>query len=97
MTSSGMRATKSYRYLAHNIGGEENVGHTIKDHIKFINRVKLRSIEGGDTVTLIDMIQDQAEEDSDFFYKVRMGDEGRLTHIFWRDSMMKEDYDIYGD
>ncbi|KAL8507989.1 hypothetical protein ACS0TY_018512 [Phlomoides rotata] len=97
MISSGMRATESYRYLAHTVGGEENVGHTIKDHINFINRVKSRSIEGGDTVTLIDMIQDQAEEESDFFYKVKMDDEGRLAHIFWRDSMMKEDYDIYGD
>ncbi|KAL8529865.1 hypothetical protein ACS0TY_007067 [Phlomoides rotata] len=97
MTSSRMRATESYRYLAHTVGGEENVGHTIKDHINFINRVKSRSIEGGDTVTLIDMIQDQAEEESDFFYKVKMDDEDRPTHIFWRDSMMKEDYDIYGD
>ncbi|KAL8518918.1 hypothetical protein ACS0TY_010032 [Phlomoides rotata] len=97
MTSSGMRATESYRYLAHTIGGEENVGHTIKDHINFINRVKSRSIEGGDTVTLIDMIQDQAEEESDIFYKVKIDDERRLAHIFWRDSMMKEDYDIYGD
>ncbi|KAL8466228.1 hypothetical protein ACS0TY_035370 [Phlomoides rotata] len=67
MTSSGMRATESYRYLAHTVGGEENVGHTIKDHINFINRVKSRSIEGGDTITLIDMIQDQAEEESASF------------------------------
>ncbi|KAL8527943.1 hypothetical protein ACS0TY_005671 [Phlomoides rotata] len=43
MTSSGMRATESYRYLAHTVGGEENVGHIIKDHINFINRVKSRT------------------------------------------------------
>ncbi|KAL8461597.1 hypothetical protein ACS0TY_032903 [Phlomoides rotata] len=58
---------------------------------------KLKNIEGGDAATLIDMIQDQDEEESDFFYKVRMDDEGKLAHIFWRDSMMKEDYAIYGD
>ncbi|KAL8474795.1 hypothetical protein ACS0TY_031288 [Phlomoides rotata] len=92
-----MRATESFRYLAHNAGGEENVGHTIRDHINFVKKWKLKNIEGGDAATLIDMIQDQDEEESDFFYNVRMDDEGKLAHIFWRDSMMKEDYVIYGD
>ncbi|KAL8456255.1 hypothetical protein ACS0TY_034462 [Phlomoides rotata] len=97
MTSSGMRATESFRYLAHNVGGEENVGHTMKDHINFVNRLKSNIIEAGDAETVLDMLQDQEAEENDFFYKIKMDDEGRLANIFWRDSMMKEDYEIYGD
>ncbi|KAL8523796.1 hypothetical protein ACS0TY_013680 [Phlomoides rotata] len=97
MTSSGMRATESFRYLAHNVGGEENVGHTMKDHINFVNRLKSNIIEAGDAETVFDMLQDQEVEENDFFYKIKMDDEGRLANIFWRDSMMKEDYEIYGD
>ncbi|KAL8514434.1 hypothetical protein ACS0TY_013518 [Phlomoides rotata] len=97
MTSSGMRATESFRYLAHNVGGEENVGHTMKDHINFVNRLKSNIIEAGDAETVLDMLQDQEVEENDFFYKIKMDDEGRLANIFWRDSMMKEDYEIYGD
>ncbi|XP_073133451.1 protein FAR1-RELATED SEQUENCE 5-like [Henckelia pumila] len=38
MISSGMRATDSYRYMVHEAGGEENVGHTLTDHMNFVNR-----------------------------------------------------------
>ncbi|KAL8475156.1 hypothetical protein ACS0TY_030802 [Phlomoides rotata] len=97
MLSSGLRATKSFRYMAYNVGGEENVGHTLKDHMNFVNKLKMNNIEGGDVVRVIDMIQEQDEEEDGFFFKVKMDDDGRLSNLFWRDSMMREDYEIYGD
>ncbi|KAL8498624.1 hypothetical protein ACS0TY_021822 [Phlomoides rotata] len=58
MTSSGMRATESFRYLAHNAGGEENVAgksipwrHNITR--KFYNLV-LRSEDNEDAIKIIE-------------------------------------------
>ncbi|KAL8535285.1 hypothetical protein ACS0TY_011055 [Phlomoides rotata] len=45
MTSSGIRPADSYEYLAHSAGGEEEVGHTMKDHMNFVNREKMKNIE----------------------------------------------------
>ncbi|KAL8456872.1 hypothetical protein ACS0TY_034096 [Phlomoides rotata] len=67
MTSSIIRPADSYRYLAHSAGGEEQVGHTMKDHLNFVNHEKIKIIEGGDAKT------------------------------FMKDSMMQEDFGIYGD
>ncbi|KAL8511299.1 hypothetical protein ACS0TY_017922 [Phlomoides rotata] len=67
MLSSGLIATQSFRYMAYNVGGEENVGHTLKDHMNFVNKLKMNNIEGGDAARVIDMIQDQDEEEDGFF------------------------------
>ncbi|XP_073148054.1 protein FAR1-RELATED SEQUENCE 5-like [Henckelia pumila] len=97
MISSGMRATDSYRYMVHEAGGEENVGHTLMDHMNFVNRWKMNAIEGGDAQKVIEMLQQEDAKDNDFFFRVKLDGDGRLCNVFWRDSMMKEDYDIFGD
>ncbi|XP_056694914.1 protein FAR1-RELATED SEQUENCE 5-like [Spinacia oleracea] len=35
--------------------------------------------------------------DPEFFFRVRLNAEGKVECLFWRDSMMREDYKIYGD
>ncbi|XP_073152030.1 protein FAR1-RELATED SEQUENCE 5-like [Henckelia pumila] len=67
MISSGMRATDSYRYMVHEAGGEENVGHTLMDHMNFVNRWKMNAIEGGDAQKVIEMLQQEDAKDNDFF------------------------------
>ncbi|KAL8470562.1 hypothetical protein ACS0TY_033199 [Phlomoides rotata] len=94
---SSIRPAEFYRYLAHNAGGEDRVGHTMKDHKKFVNHEKMKNIEGGNAKTFMELIQKQEDEETNFFYKVQMNEEGRLLNIFWRDSMMQEDFGIYGD
>ncbi|KAH6762432.1 hypothetical protein C2S52_019865 [Perilla frutescens var. hirtella] len=69
MISSGMRASDSYQYMEKEAGGEHLVGHTMKDHLNFVNRMKMSAIEVGDAQSFIDML----------------------------DSMMYEDYHLYGD
>ncbi|KAH6804556.1 hypothetical protein C2S51_032803 [Perilla frutescens var. frutescens] len=48
MISSGMRASDSYRYMTKEAGGEHLVGHTMKDHLNFVNGMKMSAIEVGD-------------------------------------------------
>ncbi|KAL2921463.1 Protein FAR1-RELATED SEQUENCE 5 [Bienertia sinuspersici] len=42
----GIRPSDSYRYLCAEAGGEEYVGGTLRDHMNFINRLKMKEIEG---------------------------------------------------
>lgn len=94
MISSGMKAPD---YMAYEAGGQEDVGHTMRDHINFVTHMKMEKIESGDAQTFIDMIQEESELDQKFFYSIKLDSEARLASIFWRDSLMKEDYTIYGD
>ncbi|KAL3622242.1 hypothetical protein CASFOL_033653 [Castilleja foliolosa] len=97
MISSGMKATDSFGYMAEEAGGEQCLGHTRVDHLNYVNRLKMRVIEAGDTQTLYDTLNQDAADDPGFFFRIKVDDEGRLCNVFWRDSMMKEDYMIYGD
>lgn len=57
----------------------------------------MKSIEGGDAQSLIETMYEQLAKDPEFFFRVRLDKFGKVTSIFWRDSMMLEDYKIYGD
>ncbi|KAK9740929.1 hypothetical protein RND81_03G071800 [Saponaria officinalis] len=56
-----------YRFLSTSCGGDENVGHTQKDHFNFVNKLKMKAIEGGDAQTVIEMLQKRQAEDPGFF------------------------------
>ncbi|KAK9665843.1 hypothetical protein RND81_14G140100 [Saponaria officinalis] len=87
MTQAMVPPSVQYRVVAVTSGGEEFVGHTKRDHINF----------GGDASTLVNFLNKRQTEDPGFFYRIEFGEGGRLCHLFWRDSMMKEDYLLYHD
>ncbi|KAH6777472.1 hypothetical protein C2S51_008784 [Perilla frutescens var. frutescens] len=97
MISSRLGPTDSYRYMSKEAGGDHLIGHTLKDHINFVNRMRMSAIEAGDAQTLIDRLFQEGVEDGDFFYRFKLNSDGRLSDVFWRDSMMCEDYHLYGD
>ncbi|KAL2926769.1 Protein FAR1-RELATED SEQUENCE 5 [Bienertia sinuspersici] len=97
MQESGLRPMESYRYMITEAGGEDCIGHTIRDHLNYCNRLKMKPIEGGDAQAVIDKLYQNMSDDMEFFFRVRVDGYGRVSSIFWRDSMMKEDYNIYGD
>ncbi|XP_056685438.1 protein FAR1-RELATED SEQUENCE 1-like [Spinacia oleracea] len=78
-------------------GGEENLGHSKKDHLNYCTRLKMKQIEGGDAQAVTDIMYLELEGDPNFFFRFRLDEEGKLRSLFWRDSMMMEDYGIYGD
>ncbi|KAL8472569.1 hypothetical protein ACS0TY_029683 [Phlomoides rotata] len=97
MISSGMKPTDSFRYMAHDAGGEDCIGHTLRDHMNYVNRLRMEAIEGGDANSMIEILYEQASQETDFFFRIRHDNMGRLCSVFWRDSMMREDYNVYGD
>ncbi|XP_056698423.1 protein FAR1-RELATED SEQUENCE 5-like [Spinacia oleracea] len=54
-------------------------------------------IDGKDSQTLVNKLYDLPSIDPEFLFRVRLNDEGKVECLFWRDSMMREDYKIYGD
>ncbi|KAH6826511.1 hypothetical protein C2S53_014724 [Perilla frutescens var. hirtella] len=57
----------------------------------------MSAIEAGDAQTLIDRLCQEGVEDGNFFYRFKLNSDAGLSDVFWRDSMMSEDYQIYGD
>ncbi|KAK9663817.1 hypothetical protein RND81_14G000400 [Saponaria officinalis] len=97
MTEAQVAPSVQFRAAAAVAGGEVFVGHTKRDHINFVTRLKTLSIEGGDAATLINLLTSRQAEDPGFFFRVQFDEDGRLCHLFWRDSMMKEDYLLFHD
>ena len=40
---------------------------------------------------------EEAKKDSEFYYGVRLDQDGKIVALFWCDRMMREDYRIYKD
>ncbi|CAA0831418.1 Protein FAR1-RELATED SEQUENCE 5 [Striga hermonthica] len=68
-----------------------------EDHLNIVKQLNMSGIEGRDAQRLLDALCQQNAEDKDFFFRVKLDDFGRLCNVFWRDSLMKEDYRMYGD
>ncbi|XP_021738365.1 protein FAR1-RELATED SEQUENCE 5-like [Chenopodium quinoa] len=97
---SGLKPTEAYNLMTNEAGGEDLLGHTLRDHLNYISRRKMKEIEGGDAQTVIDNLYKRQAEEEDFFFRFKLGGDqntNRLTTIYCRDSEMKEYFDIYGD
>ncbi|XP_057547361.1 protein FAR1-RELATED SEQUENCE 5-like [Amaranthus tricolor] len=94
---ANIKPTTAYRYLLKDAGGDEFVGHTLHDHINCVNRIRMKAIECGDAQSVIDQLICDGEKDPQFFYRVRLNEQGQLSALFTCDGMMREDYKIYGD
>ncbi|XP_057251765.1 uncharacterized protein LOC104896758 [Beta vulgaris subsp. vulgaris] len=96
MTEASMRPAVQYRYECHQYGGAEALGHTSRDHYNFVNRLKMKAIEGGDAQVVIDKLSQRAAHEDDFFIGLNwIAWVGCV--MCWRDSMMKDDYELYED
>ncbi|KAK9668709.1 hypothetical protein RND81_13G080100 [Saponaria officinalis] len=71
--------------------------HTRKDHYKFVSKLKMNDILVGDAHNLVDKFCKQKNVEPEFFFRFQIDNDNRLTSIFWRDSMMREDFEVYGD
>ncbi|XP_056685580.1 protein FAR1-RELATED SEQUENCE 5-like [Spinacia oleracea] len=97
MSECGLRPMESYRYMSTETGGDDCVGHTMIDHLNYCYKLKMKQIDGKDSQTLVNKLYDIQSIDPEFFFRVRLNAEGKVECLFWRDSMMTEDYKIYGD
>ncbi|KAK9726864.1 hypothetical protein RND81_05G242200 [Saponaria officinalis] len=85
ITDARVPAAVQYRFLSTSCGGDENVGHTQKDHFNFVNRLKMKAIEGGDAQTVIEMLQKRQADDPCFFFRFKLDDNCREDYLLYHD------------
>lgn len=97
MVDSGIKPMQAYNFLCNEAGSEEVVGHTKRDHLNYVTQYRIRMVEGKDMQSVLDILQQKADNDPAFFYRLKFGEHNNIVSYFWRDSMMLEDFKAYGD
>ncbi|XP_021721975.1 protein FAR-RED IMPAIRED RESPONSE 1-like [Chenopodium quinoa] len=69
----------AYNYITNEAGGEECVGHTKRDHLNYVSRVKMSMVEGGNMQNVLDTLQERADNDPSFFYRLKFGEENNVS------------------
>ena len=92
-----VRHTTAYKYLAKHVGETECVGHTLRDHLNYVNSLRMKEVKGGDAQTVIRQLIMCAQKDNGFFWNMKLDGDAKLVALFWCNSLIKEDFRIYGD
>ena len=48
-----IKPSTTSRYLANHAGGAECVEYTLRDHLNYVNKLRMKEIEGRDAQTII--------------------------------------------
>uniref|UniRef100_A0A803MDV1 Protein FAR1-RELATED SEQUENCE n=1 Tax=Chenopodium quinoa TaxID=63459 RepID=A0A803MDV1_CHEQI len=65
---SGLKPMESFNYMLNDAGGEDAIGHIVKDHMNYCYKLKIKAIEGGDSQVVCDKLQEAYSEDPNFFF-----------------------------
>ncbi|KAL6128149.1 hypothetical protein ACLB2K_071505 [Fragaria x ananassa] len=87
----------AYEFIALQVGGPEFVGFMLKDLYNKLDEVKRNNMKRGDAKSAIDWLRMKGREEGHFFGRFTPDWEGRLAHLFWRDSESLVDYNAFGD
>ena len=96
-SNTGLRPTDAFMYMSETAGGQENVEHLLKDQLNYITRKRMKEMGGADAQNVLNLLKFRQEEDPMFYFSPKLDEDGRLCGLFWRDSMMRDDYMLYGD
>ncbi|XP_074327245.1 uncharacterized protein LOC141665162 [Apium graveolens] len=77
-------------------GGYANVGASLQDFGNFNKELKL-FIGDKDVQMMIDKFKRMQEKSEGFYYAYDVDSEGRLTNLFWADSIGRRNFELYGD
>ena len=78
MTECGLKPIDTYRYMVKEAGGEDAIGHSMKDHFNCCYKLKMKPINGKDSQNVVDKLYEQMSDDSDFFFRVKINEEGKV-------------------
>uniref|UniRef100_A0A7N0RBL2 SWIM-type domain-containing protein n=1 Tax=Kalanchoe fedtschenkoi TaxID=63787 RepID=A0A7N0RBL2_KALFE len=93
----GIKLSDAIRFLKCQYGGSPNIGFINIDAYNALANPDCKTFNGSDAKTLIEIFKERRENEDDFFYNFDLDEDGRLCGFFWRDGIMKKDYDLFGD
>ena len=88
--------SKAYTLMKEMVGGYSNVGATVRDYRNFSRDLK-EYVGERDAQMIIDKFKVKKDSCETFYYAYDLDGEGRLTKLFWADSVARRNYEIYGD
>ncbi|KAL6905922.1 hypothetical protein ACP4OV_003523 [Aristida adscensionis] len=91
----GLHTCQIMDVMDKNYGGE--TGFLLRDLYNFFARKKKERVEGRDAEYVLNYMREKQDEDSEYFFKYSVDDEGRLKNIFWSDAQSQMDYGAFGD
>ncbi|KAF7848878.1 hypothetical protein BT93_L1473 [Corymbia citriodora subsp. variegata] len=97
MAKAGIGGTTAYEFLANEAEGSKNLGFNLRDCQNYLQTKRSNAIGGGDCQKLLNHFHFMQMQNPMFSYVIQVDQNGRLTNLFWRDSLSKFDYDCFGD
>ncbi|XP_057803891.1 protein FAR1-RELATED SEQUENCE 5-like [Salvia miltiorrhiza] len=99
MKSSGIGVSKAFRFMENEAGGRQNVGFTRNDVYNELDREnrKMCRVDNADANKLVEYLTEKGLTEPSFYWKVKLSDDCRLEHLFYRDSRCLIDYQHFGD
>ncbi|XP_021721350.1 protein FAR1-RELATED SEQUENCE 5-like [Chenopodium quinoa] len=94
---NGMGVSDAYRFVRKESGGFQSVGCVIKDVYNAVGKEKRKKIKGCDTKQLLKMFAERQTKETDFYYDLELDEKGHIISFFWRDGIMKRDYETFSD
>ncbi|KAF8016193.1 hypothetical protein BT93_H1644 [Corymbia citriodora subsp. variegata] len=97
MVKAGIGGTSAYKFLANEVGGSKNLGFNLRDCLNYLQTKRSEIIIEGDCQKFLNHFHSMEQQNPMFSYAIQVDKDGRLTNIFWTDSLSKFDYDCFGD
>uniref|UniRef100_A0A7N0SXM3 SWIM-type domain-containing protein n=1 Tax=Kalanchoe fedtschenkoi TaxID=63787 RepID=A0A7N0SXM3_KALFE len=91
----GIKLSDAIRFLKCQFGGSPNIGFINIDAYNALANPECKTFNGSYAKNLIEIFKERQENEDDF-YNFDLDEDGRLCGYFWRDGIMKKDYDLFG-
>ncbi|KAL5744290.1 hypothetical protein ACOSP7_027152 [Xanthoceras sorbifolium] len=77
-------------------GGIQNIGCTKTDIYNYERDLR-NAMKGHDAELLYEYFESEQEKNSSFTFKIKAGDDDRIIHCFWADTVSRRAYKYFGD
>ncbi|XP_074271564.1 protein FAR1-RELATED SEQUENCE 5-like [Silene latifolia] len=91
----GIRLVDGVRSLAKEAGGSAVVGFEYGDAATAIKKAGKKKFDVTDCNTLINILKQRAASEEDFYYDFELDENNALVSVFFRDKIMRQDYEAY--
>ncbi|KAJ4808279.1 Protein FAR1-RELATED SEQUENCE 5 [Rhynchospora pubera] len=96
LSDQNVGPSKIMEYMAAVYGGKEYVSFRLKDVSNVVTMAN-RKILGVDVETTLAHFRKKQEEDPEFFFSIKVDDDGLVEHVFWADARSRREYLEFGD
>ena len=97
MRKSCLKASEIYCVLKNETLGSPTLGFTQGDVYNNLGEEGRRILEGGDAKNFVDIFEDRAKKENDFFCLTQQDIDDHFVSFFWRDSHLNIFYLLFVD